>query len=374
MHEQGLCGGRGGRGESVLLHEISALSGEQSEIPEKWRAQALSEVEVTAMTVSRRAEDQESRLIGDRTTVFPPVITENKTSATSRTTRHSVSSFYPWSTGPRVDHAVLEGAYIDLSINPERFTGYAGDSAHHVWQAIYEENCFGLSEAAIDAASKGHSAPVLPGLPSAVIGAGGKSAPTQAGGWGFSKLSEGWGTEMIKGRSERKDLCEEKKVYYRVISGERLHLSTPKVFELHCVLCSRLTGLHASISIHICHDYLDQQTGEWAPDLQCFITRLASHPERLSNVYFNTVLLLRAVARAAPYLKAYDIGTAPISRYMDEQAVAKRQEDKQARTALSDVLKLAKSDEIAIGFDEGDFFTGEDAVVSSPQTHGELQR
>lgn len=32
--------------------------------------------------------------------------------------------------------------YVDLLINPERFTGYSGETAHRVWRAIYEENCF----------------------------------------------------------------------------------------------------------------------------------------------------------------------------------------------------------------------------------------
>ena len=90
------------------------------------------------------------------------------------------------------DDATNEGEYIDLSINPERFTGYAGDSAHHVWRAIYEENCFGLSEASL-------------------------SAGTQPTPKGLSSLSEGWGTEMV---SSDEGMCEEKKVYYRVISGE----------------------------------------------------------------------------------------------------------------------------------------------------------
>lgn len=128
-----------------------------------------------------------------------------------------------------------------------------------------------------------------------------------------------------------------------------------------------MPGLHASISIHICHDYLDQQTGEWSPNLQCFINRLASHPERLSNVYFNAVLLLRAVARAAPYLQAYDIGTAPMGKLVDPAAAsnvcAQRDEDEAARTSLSRVLDLAKG-EVGYGFDESDFFTGPDAVVS----------
>jgi ERO1-like protein beta len=43
--------------------------------------------------------------------------------------------------------------------------------------------------------------------------------------------------------------------------------------------------------------------------LQCFVNRVASHPERLQYIYFNTVLMLRAVARLGPYLSSYDYCT-----------------------------------------------------------------
>ena len=66
------------------------------------------------------------------------------------------------------------------------------------------------------------------------------------------------------------------------------------------------TGLHASISTHICFEHFNQTTGEWGPNLECFISRIASHPERLENIYFNAILLLRAVSRIGPYLSAYD--------------------------------------------------------------------
>lgn len=37
-----------------------------------------------------------------------------------------------------------EGAeYVDLLLNPERYTGYRGESAHRIWGSIYLENCFG---------------------------------------------------------------------------------------------------------------------------------------------------------------------------------------------------------------------------------------
>ncbi len=42
------------------------------------------------------------------------------------------------------------------------------------------------------------------------------------------------------------------------------------------------------------------------PNLNCFIHRVASHPERLQYIYFDTILLLRAVARLGPYLSAFD--------------------------------------------------------------------
>jgi hypothetical protein len=80
-------------------------------------------------------------------------------------------------------------------------------------------------------------------------------------------------------------------------------------------------------------------------------------------VYFNAVLLMRAVSRAAPYLEAYDIGTAPNTRLVDEKVLKKRSEDKAARNTLKEVLALAEKGES--GFDEKDFFAGEDSLVSA---------
>lgn len=33
-------------------------------------------------------------------------------------------------------------SYVDLSLNPERYTGYSGHSTKRIWNAIYNENCF----------------------------------------------------------------------------------------------------------------------------------------------------------------------------------------------------------------------------------------
>ncbi|KAJ9475089.1 Endoplasmic oxidoreductin-1 [Pseudozyma hubeiensis] len=165
-----------------------------------------------------------------------------------------------------LDDEAEEGVYVDLLKNPERFTGYAGPSANRVWKSIYEENCFNgvkFVEPARPAASGGTGFVDKSMLQS--------SSPAMGLSSGFSGLVSSLQAPLDSGDSEQ---CLEKRVFYRIISG-----------------------LHASISIHICHDFLDTKSGEWAPNLECFITRIAEHPERLQNVYFDYVLLLRALSR-----------------------------------------------------------------------------
>lgn len=41
-----------------------------------------------------------------------------------------------------VDEQSQSLSYVDLSLNPERYTGYAGPSAERIWKAVYRENCF----------------------------------------------------------------------------------------------------------------------------------------------------------------------------------------------------------------------------------------
>ncbi|KAF7251845.1 ERO1-like protein alpha [Varanus komodoensis] len=35
-----------------------------------------------------------------------------------------------------------EAEYVDLLLNPERYTGYKGPEAWRIWNCVYEENCF----------------------------------------------------------------------------------------------------------------------------------------------------------------------------------------------------------------------------------------
>jgi len=119
--------------------------------------------------------------------------------------------------------------YVNLQLNPERFTGYGGGNSTRIWMAIYQENCF--------------------------------PDPQE---------------------------CLEQRVFYRLISG-----------------------LHASTTAHICEHY-HMPDGSWAPNLEMFAYRLGIFPDRLKNIYFTFVYLLRAAIKASSFLTSYDYYTANV--------------------------------------------------------------
>ncbi|GMH25623.1 hypothetical protein Nepgr_027466 [Nepenthes gracilis] len=135
----------------------------------------------------------------------------------------------PWTHDDETDNS--EMTYVNLLLNPERYTGYTGPSAKRIWEAIYSENC--------------------------------------------PRYSSG-------------EICQEKKVLYKLISG-----------------------LHSSISIHIAADYLLDGTAKlWGQNLELMRDRVLGYPERVRNLYFTFLFVLRAVTKASEYLEQaeYDTG------------------------------------------------------------------
>ncbi|KAI9592147.1 hypothetical protein BDF19DRAFT_407447 [Syncephalis fuscata] len=160
------------------------------------------------------------------------------------------------------DEMSSEGSFVDLTKNPERFTGYTGEGSWRIWSAIYEENCFGMVKDV--------------GIPEEPFATSPKKSDQ------LPPLLKALGSDQDQGSVE---VCTEKRIFYRILSG-----------------------LHASISIHICDEHFNHETNQWEHNLDCFITRIGKHPERLQNVYFNYVLLLRAVTKMAPFLENYRFG------------------------------------------------------------------
>lgn len=189
-----------------------------------------------------------------------------------------------------------EGAeYVDLLLNPERFTGYQGKSAHRIWETIYKENCF-ISK---DMKQKTSS---------------------------FSSLVDSLAL---------RDACLEERVFYRLVSG-----------------------LHASINIHLCSEYLLPEknlnfatpNGVWGPNLDEFKRRFspdstgAAGEQWLRNLYFTYIVELRALAKIAPYLRRGEFYTGFDS------------DDKEVQLAVKDLLNIVEK--FPSHFDESLMFTG----------------
>ncbi|EGW32373.1 uncharacterized protein SPAPADRAFT_61451 [Spathaspora passalidarum NRRL Y-27907] len=77
---------------------------------------------------------------------------------------------------------------------------------------------------------------------------------------------------MIGGQQEEQ--CVEKNLFYRVISG-----------------------LHASIAVHLSNEYLNSVTGEFYPNLKIFMERVGYFNERLANIYFNFALVSQSLVK-----------------------------------------------------------------------------
>jgi ERO1-like protein beta len=188
---------------------------------------------------------------------------------------------------PEDESATAKGNYVSLVDNPERFTGYAGAGAQQVWEAIYRENCF--NKDSTDSPSAAPSSP-LGGLSSKGFPNHQQLAANQLRNvlkqQGLkqnvkSAIAEGTPRSQLD-PVEFDDTCLEKRVFHRVISG-----------------------MHASINTHLCWDYLDQKTGEWGPNLTCYEQRLHHYPERVSNIYFNYALVMRAVGKIKQHVQDY---------------------------------------------------------------------
>jgi ERO1-like protein beta len=169
---------------------------------------------------------------------------------------------------------------VSLVDNPERFTGYAGEGTKQVWDAIYRENCFSKSSfpksASLGASKLSNRGPAANELKSVLEERGRQQLLEE-------HLKNAPNTPFITETGlENEDECLEKRVFYRVISG-----------------------MHTSISTHLCWEYLNQTTGDWGPNLQCYKDRLHRFADRVSNLYFNYALVLRAVTKLGPYLKDY---------------------------------------------------------------------
>ncbi|RKF72739.1 Endoplasmic reticulum oxidoreductin-1 [Golovinomyces cichoracearum] len=172
-----------------------------------------------------------------------------------------------------------KGDYVSLVDNPERFTGYAGEGPKQIWDAIYRENCFSGSS-------------YLGSKTSTTLTSPQRSAASE-----LKLVLQNQRSLKILERFQDKNSdfisrdtpgfvyeseCLERRVFYRIVSG-----------------------MHTSISAHICYDYLDQKSGRWSPNIRCYKERIHNQHDRISNLYFNYAIVMRAIIKLGPYLSEY---------------------------------------------------------------------
>ncbi|KAF3831149.1 hypothetical protein GH733_002387, partial [Mirounga leonina] len=180
-----------------------------------------------------------------------------------------------------------DAEYVDLLLNPERYTGYKGPDAWKIWNVIYEENCF---------------------KPQTI------KRP-------LSPLASGQG------------LCVEKRAFYRLISG-----------------------LHASINVHLSARYLLQETWlekKWGHNITEFQQRFdgilteGEGPRRLKNLYFLYLIELRALSKVVPFFERPDF----------QLFTGNKVHDAEKKMLLLEILHEIKS--FPLHFDENSFFAGD---------------
>lgn len=139
-----------------------------------------------------------------------------------------------------LDESNTQAEYLDLVLNPERFTGYKAPHAHKIWNSIYRENCFENTDRVA------------------------------------------YGPE--------KNACLEKRFFYRLVSG------------LHTSINIHLSARYLHKGVLDQPDVWGPNPEEFFKRFDPEKTN-GLGPQWLKNLYFIYLVELRALAKVAPYLE-----------------------------------------------------------------------
>ncbi|KAJ8341125.1 hypothetical protein SKAU_G00334160 [Synaphobranchus kaupii] len=196
------------------------------------------------------------------------------------------------------DEESPDSQYVDLLLNPERFTGYKGLEDWRIWHSIYEENCFKPNTI---------KRPLNP----------------------MERYRENDGSTFYRWLEGQ---CVEKRAFFRLVSG-----------------------LHASINVHLSARYLMDDNWfekKWGHNITEFQQRFDAEltkgegPKRLRNLYFLYLIELRALSKVLPFFEH------PSFRLYTGQPA----QDQHNKELLLELLHVAKS--FPLHFDEVSLFTG----------------
>ncbi|GMM52510.1 ER oxidoreductin [Starmerella bacillaris] len=158
---------------------------------------------------------------------------------------------------PEDESVDSEGVWVDLRGNAERFTGYQGPSARNMWGMLYAENCFsynGDEDATKNNEKKENIVEDLAGIMA-------RPAKREMDAW-----------PDIDTQLDLPNDCIEQRLFYRLLSG-----------------------LHASISTHLCYNWWNATSEQWEAVLPDWLERVGWFEDRVNNMFFDYALMSRAI-------------------------------------------------------------------------------
>lgn len=191
-----------------------------------------------------------------------------------------------------------EGVWVDLINNVERFTGYQGPSARNMWGMLYAENCFSYNgDAPSPKAPAGDLANVFKNPRDLTVNT----------------------SELDLDLSQD---CIEQRLFYRLLSG-----------------------LHASISTHLCYNWWNATSEQWEAVLPDWLERVGWFDDRVNNMFFDYTLVSRAVLKL---VDGFDKELVFSSSY--------KPMDEEVRTALESIAAVLRKSPLANAIDEHTLF------------------
>ena len=103
-----------------------------------------------------------------------------------------------------------------------------------------------------------------------------------------------------------------------------------------------MSGLQASISTHIAQRYF-YPDGRWDTNIPLFVKAVGSHQDRLSNLYFTFLFVLRAVTKAGSVLTEYPFHTGVKADDDAVRALIKRLVKSRPPSMFSELKSMSKA-------------------------------
>lgn len=119
-----------------------------------------------------------------------------------------------------------------------------------------------------------------------------------------------------------------------------------------------ISGLHTSISLHICQEWLDRKTGQWVliiltkiMNTDCFYERVGKYPERIENLYFLWAVTTHSVRKLVPLIKDHSFCEGTGDKMKIKSLLKQiQQQTASCEPTFDETMLFSKSSELRVQF------------------------